>query len=124
MRFVYCAACICALLNDWRGMNMDATVQFINSSQNYDGAMGQAPGQEANGGGTYCAVATLALMNRLHDLENKERLLKWLVCNFFGSLFTGNYFYFSNLGIDILTFCLMGCRLIDKFQDFKEEQIK
>ena len=41
--------------------------------------MGQAPGQESNGGGTYCAVASLALMGRLDDIPDRETLLQWLV---------------------------------------------
>lgn len=51
--------------------------------KNYDGAMGQAPGQESNGGGTYCAVASLALMDRLDDIPNMDLLLHWLVDIFF-----------------------------------------
>lgn len=29
MRFVYCAACVCYMLDDWTGMDMDKTVSFI-----------------------------------------------------------------------------------------------
>jgi len=79
MRFVYCAACICYMLNDWNGMDVDLTARYIASCQNYDGAMGQAPGQESNGGGTYCALASLSLMGRLDDIPNKEALLHWLI---------------------------------------------
>ena len=52
---------------------------MIFDNKNYDGAMGQAPGQESNGGGTYCALASLSLMGRLDDIPNKEALLHWLV---------------------------------------------
>lgn len=33
MRFVYCAACICYMLNDWSGMNVEKAVQFVQKSQ-------------------------------------------------------------------------------------------
>ena len=41
--------------------------------------MGQAPGQESNGGGTYCSVASLALMGKLDKIKNPEKLIHWLV---------------------------------------------
>mmetsp|Transcript_772 Transcript_772/g.1187 ORF Transcript_772/g.1187 Transcript_772/m.1187 type:complete len:345 (+) Transcript_772:28-1062(+) len=79
MRFVYCAACICHLLNDWNGMDVELTANYIASCQNYDGAMGQAPGQESNGGGTYCAIASLQLMGKLDEIPDRELLLHWLM---------------------------------------------
>lgn len=33
MRFVYCASCICCILNDWSGMDCDKTQEFISQSQ-------------------------------------------------------------------------------------------
>ena len=33
MRFVYCAACICYMLNDWNGMDVDLTARYIASCQ-------------------------------------------------------------------------------------------
>ena len=32
MRFVYCACCICYMLNDWSAIDMDKTVDFIKRS--------------------------------------------------------------------------------------------
>jgi hypothetical protein len=29
MRFVYCAACICYILNDWSGMDVERTMSYI-----------------------------------------------------------------------------------------------
>lgn len=65
MRFLYCAACICYILDDWSGMDVDLTVQYIQDSVSYEGGVGQGPGLEAHGGSTYCAVAALSLMGRL-----------------------------------------------------------
>lgn len=33
MRFVYCAACISYILSDWSAMDIDKTVEYIESSQ-------------------------------------------------------------------------------------------
>ncbi|XP_075238392.1 geranylgeranyl transferase type-1 subunit beta [Lycorma delicatula] len=80
MRFVYCATCICYMIQDWSGMDKDKTVDFILNSMSYDFGFGQSPGLESHGGSTYCAVASLFLMNRLHDtFENKqlEGLKRW-----------------------------------------------
>ena len=41
MRFTYCAACIAYFLNDWSGINVDKAVNYIASSQGYDGGIAQ-----------------------------------------------------------------------------------
>lgn len=35
--------------------------------QSYEYGIGQGPGQEAHGGSTYCAVASLALLDKVHE---------------------------------------------------------
>eukprot|EP01119_Soliformovum_irregulare_P019623 TRINITY_DN625_c0_g1_i1.p1 TRINITY_DN625_c0_g1~~TRINITY_DN625_c0_g1_i1.p1 ORF type:complete len:337 (+),score=22.79 TRINITY_DN625_c0_g1_i1:3-1013(+) len=77
MRFVFCAAASCKMLNDFSGMDVDLAIQYIISSQSFDGGIGQGPGQESHGGSTYCAVAALFLMGRLDDLPRKDDLVKW-----------------------------------------------
>ena len=67
MRFVYCACVVADMINDWSGIDKEATVKFILSSINYEGTFGQGPNLEAHGGSTYCAIASLALMGRLND---------------------------------------------------------
>ncbi|KAF8795805.1 geranylgeranyl transferase type-1 subunit beta-like [Argiope bruennichi] len=82
MRFVYCAACVCYILQDWSSIDVEKTIQYIQNSRNYDGGIGQGPGLESHGGSTYCAVAALWLMGRLESTftENDLRTLKrWLV---------------------------------------------
>jgi len=48
---------------------------------NYDGAFGQNPGTESHGGSTYCAIASLSLLSKLHLLDqNKLKTLeRWSV---------------------------------------------
>lgn len=74
MRFLYCACCISAILNDWSGMNKEAAINYILRSISYDGAIGQGPELESHGGSTFCAVASLFLMNELDNVLTNERL--------------------------------------------------
>lgn len=68
MRFLYCACAISYMLNDWRGIDKDLTVNYIKNSVGYEYGFGQGPGQESHGGSSYCAIASLALMGRLGDI--------------------------------------------------------
>eukprot|EP00475_Leptophrys_vorax_P027592 TRINITY_DN3933_c0_g1_i5.p1 TRINITY_DN3933_c0_g1~~TRINITY_DN3933_c0_g1_i5.p1 ORF type:complete len:344 (+),score=68.75 TRINITY_DN3933_c0_g1_i5:1164-2195(+) len=88
MRFVYCACAISELLGDWSGFDLDLTTNFILNSQALDGAFGMGPDQEGHGGSTYCAVASLALLQKLDLIRNKRALVKWCV-NRQGSGFQG-----------------------------------
>nr|XP_043632002.1 geranylgeranyl transferase type-1 subunit beta [Erigeron canadensis] len=67
LRFVYCAAVISSLLDNWSGMDKEKAKKYILSCQSYDGGFGLIPGQESHGGATYCAVASLRLMGFLED---------------------------------------------------------
>eukprot|EP00928_Gymnodinium_smaydae_P069784 TRINITY_DN5349_c0_g4_i1.p1 TRINITY_DN5349_c0_g4~~TRINITY_DN5349_c0_g4_i1.p1 ORF type:complete len:426 (-),score=102.81 TRINITY_DN5349_c0_g4_i1:32-1309(-) len=79
MRFVYCAAAICYMLDLWHAVDVDAMFRFIVESQAFDGAFGMDPTCEGHGGCTYCAVASLYMMGRLDDLAGKDRLIEWCV---------------------------------------------
>ncbi|XP_078436276.1 prenyltransferase family protein isoform X2 [Wolffia australiana] len=67
LRFVYCAAAICSIINDWRGMDKEKAKNYIISCQSYDGGFGLVPGSESHGGATYCAVAALRLMGYIEE---------------------------------------------------------
>ncbi|KAJ9539929.1 hypothetical protein OSB04_026435 [Centaurea solstitialis] len=67
LRFVYCAAVISSMLDDWSGMDKEKAKNYILSCQSYDGGFGLLPGQESHGGATYCAVASLRLMGLIED---------------------------------------------------------
>lgn len=82
MRFVYCASCICFILDDWSGMDIDQAITYIRRSQSYDGGIAQGPGLEAHGGSTFCAVASLVLMGKLHEAfsaKELDRLAHWCI---------------------------------------------
>jgi len=79
MRYIYCACCVCYMLNDWSGLDKDKIVGYIIRSQSYDYGIAQGPFEESHGGSTFCAIASLALMGRLDAIPDKNKLLKWLV---------------------------------------------
>ncbi|KAA8539447.1 hypothetical protein F0562_026139 [Nyssa sinensis] len=67
LRFVFCAAAICSMLENWSGMDMEKAKEYILNCQSYDGGFGLIPGSESHGGATYCAVASLRLMGFMED---------------------------------------------------------
>ncbi|XP_008812041.1 geranylgeranyl transferase type-1 subunit beta [Phoenix dactylifera] len=72
LRFVYCAAAICFMLNNWTGMDKEKAKEYILHCQSYDGGFGLVPGSESHGGATYCAVAALQLMGFINaDISSK-----------------------------------------------------
>ncbi|XP_064390160.1 geranylgeranyl transferase type-1 subunit beta-like [Halichondria panicea] len=82
MRFVYCACCVCYMLNDWKGMDVVKAAEFIKTSQSYDHGIAQGPLLESHGGSTFCAIASLSLMGRLDSTFSPaelERLKKWCI---------------------------------------------
>jgi len=79
MRFIYCAACVCYMLNDFSAVDVEKAVRYIMSSLSYEGGFGQGPYLECHGGSTFCAVASLWLFKRMDamtDLQIK-RLRQW-----------------------------------------------
>ena len=55
----------------------DALAQYLLRCQTYEGGFGGEPGNEAHGGYTYCAVAALQIMGKLHQ-ANVPQLTAWL----------------------------------------------
>lgn len=76
MRFVYCASCICYILDDWSGMDTEKAAHYIKRSVTYEGAIGQGPYLEAHGGSTFCGVASLVLMQKLDSMFSAKELKK------------------------------------------------
>ncbi|KAM0948272.1 putative protein geranylgeranyltransferase type I [Dioscorea sansibarensis] len=80
LRFVYSAAAICYMLNNWTGMDREKAKEYILRCQSYDGGFGLVPDSESHGGGTYCAVAALQLMGFIEaDILSKSTL--WTTIN-------------------------------------------
>lgn len=81
VRFLYSAASVSFIINDWSGVNKESACKFLKSCLTYEGAFGQNPDAEAHGGSTFCAIAALNLMDKLDILSEKEieTLKAWLV---------------------------------------------
>ncbi|KAJ7205659.1 terpenoid cyclases/protein prenyltransferase alpha-alpha toroid [Mycena rebaudengoi] len=85
LRTLYCAFCICAMLNDWSSIDVERAIAFIASCRTYEGGYGQLPSCEAHGGPTYLAIAALHLAPsgprpRLNPAE-RAHSIHWLVHN-------------------------------------------
>ena len=74
MRFVYSAAAVCYIIQDWSGMDIGCATDYILQSLSYDNAFAQGPGLESHGGHTFCAVASLSLMGTLHSVLSEKQL--------------------------------------------------
>uniref|UniRef100_A0A4W5K9L0 Protein geranylgeranyltransferase type I, beta subunit n=1 Tax=Hucho hucho TaxID=62062 RepID=A0A4W5K9L0_9TELE len=82
MRFVYCAVCICYMLDDWSGMDIKKDIDYIRRSTSYDNGIGQGAGLESHGGSTFCAVAALCLMGKLEEMFSERelnRIRRWCI---------------------------------------------
>uniref|UniRef100_A0A8C1AHQ0 Geranylgeranyl transferase type-1 subunit beta n=1 Tax=Cyprinus carpio carpio TaxID=630221 RepID=A0A8C1AHQ0_CYPCA len=82
MRFVYCAACICFMLDDWSGMDRQRAIDYIRRSTSYDSGIGQGAGLESHGGSTFCAVASLCMMGNLQEVFSErelKRIRRWCI---------------------------------------------
>ena len=81
MRFVYCAACICTMLNDWGTVDKQRMRDYILSSVRYDYGISQHGEMESHGGTTFCAIAALKMSGQLDDLPPVvlERMKRWLM---------------------------------------------
>jgi len=79
VRFLYSACCISYVLNDWSAVDKEIATNFIMKCLSYEGAFSQNPEAEAHGGSTYCAVASLYLMDKLDILNEfqKTKLIRW-----------------------------------------------
>ncbi|PLW05353.1 hypothetical protein PCANC_15995 [Puccinia coronata f. sp. avenae] len=84
VRFVYCAVAILAIVRVTPDtvIDVDSTERFLKSCRRYEGGYGQAPYAEAQGGTTYCALASLSLLGRLESSQTEEEIsqtVRWLV---------------------------------------------
>ncbi|KAF7634643.1 CNH domain-containing protein [Meloidogyne graminicola] len=79
VRAVYCAIAVSYLCNF---LNLDelfeGTSSWLTLCQTYEGGFGGEPGCEAHGGYTFCALASLAFLQKMH-LIDVQPLLRWLV---------------------------------------------
>merc|ERR1711862_269990 len=77
VRAYYCIVTVSSLLN----IIVDdyyTNIHYILSCQTYEGGFGGEPNSEAHGGYTYCALATLAILNSLKKIRNVKACRGWI----------------------------------------------
>lgn len=82
-RAVYCALCISSILNiidDELKLNV---IDWLIKCQTYEGGFSGEPGDEAHGGYTFCALASLFILMKPEEIVksnlNLDSLIKWTV---------------------------------------------
>lgn len=76
-RGVYCALSVASMLDIMTDELCEGVVDYLVACQNYEGGFGSGPFcDEAHGGYTFCAVASLSIINAL-DKINCEKLMEW-----------------------------------------------
>ncbi|CBQ69190.1 related to Type I protein geranylgeranyltransferase beta subunit [Sporisorium reilianum SRZ2] len=66
-RFTYCAVAICSMLGEWGRVDRGKAGEYLEACQRYDGGFGASRMHEAHSGMTYCCVAGLYLLDRVHN---------------------------------------------------------
>ncbi|KAH8871828.1 Geranylgeranyl transferase type-1 subunit beta [Schistosoma japonicum] len=84
MRFVFSAVASCYILNGLDYINCENVASFIAKCLTYQGGFANLPDLEAHAGATYCAVASLSLINKLESVipvgsKSRNLLIKWLL---------------------------------------------
>ncbi|CAI4059482.1 hypothetical protein SUVZ_04G1530 [Saccharomyces uvarum] len=76
-RGVYCVLSIASLLNILTDELSKGVLNYLQNCQNYEGGFGSCPQvDEAHGGYTFCATASLAILKSINQID-VERLLEW-----------------------------------------------
>jgi protein farnesyltransferase subunit beta len=77
VRAAYTVTAMASTLNVLSPGLRDGLVEFVLSCQSQEGGFGGEPGNEAHGGHTYCALASLALLGETHRAD-LPALARWL----------------------------------------------
>lgn len=80
LRAIYCALSSAKLTNIYSEEMFEDTAKYISQCQTYEGGFGAAPGTEAHAGYTFCAIASLEMLDKIDDqlFINKQLLLRWI----------------------------------------------
>jgi protein farnesyltransferase subunit beta len=77
LRCVYAVLVVCDLLNILDAEIEKNVLEFIMSTESFEGGFGPIPFVEAHGGYTFCGIASLAILKKL-DQTNYKKTLYWL----------------------------------------------
>ena len=75
-RSTYCAICVASLLNILTPELKENVVDFISSSQGYDGGFAPMPFCETHGGYGFCSVAALSILEAMTSI-NINKAINW-----------------------------------------------
>jgi geranylgeranyl transferase type-1 subunit beta len=78
VRFSYCASAVTKMLGSTGGIDIDRAVDYVLSCQTYEGGFAHQPGDEAHGGGTFCALASLSIWGAMDRIRDRRSLALWL----------------------------------------------
>ncbi|SSD60406.1 related to Protein farnesyltransferase subunit beta [Saccharomycodes ludwigii] len=85
VRSIYCCLSVASLLNILTMELVEGMLDFLINCQTFEGGFGGSPGEEAHGGTTFCALASLVILipflypNKvLDDFIDVDNLLRWL----------------------------------------------
>ncbi|VEU20663.1 DEKNAAC101603 [Brettanomyces naardenensis] len=79
-RAVYCALCIASMLDIIDDELIKGTADWLASCQTYEGGFSGEPSDEAHGGYTYCAIASLCILfspSKVKELIDVDSLVRW-----------------------------------------------
>ncbi|KAJ3271910.1 hypothetical protein HDV01_006124 [Terramyces sp. JEL0728] len=76
IRGSYCAVNVAVLLNILTPELIEGVPEFIAKCQTYEGGLGSVPFSEAHGGYTYCGLAALTFLDKVHLLDI-DAVLDW-----------------------------------------------
>lgn len=101
---VLCACVISELIGDWSGVDVERATEFVREAQvrstlfhpctsstcslkqkplvlskSYEGGYAQRPGQESQGGTTYCSIVSLQLLQATRDRTRDNATTSWLL---------------------------------------------
>ncbi|CAD6583531.1 MAG: hypothetical protein TREMPRED_003586 [Tremellales sp. Tagirdzhanova-0007] len=82
LRMTYCASAIASIVQDFSGINVAAASAMIERCRTWEGGFASRPGViEAQGGTTYCALASLSLLPLAStpSISNAATGLRWLL---------------------------------------------
>ena len=78
LRATYCAMTVASILGIDDEEITKGVVENIKKCQTFEGGFAPEPFCEAHGGYSYCAIATLVLMNKLHEID-VNNFVRWIV---------------------------------------------
>lgn len=78
-RSTYCVLAVSSLLGIFTPELLRNTRNWLTSCQTYEGGFGGAPGTEAHGGYTFCALSSFIVLGHEPSDFDSQNLVKWLV---------------------------------------------